>query len=146
MILLLSACCRYLFWNSYYGYGWCFGFLNGGYYLCSGGESARYFSLTWWTVRRCSVSLRSRGPFRIEGVVIGLRPKLCTVNSVLDTMYCTLCTVHSGLYTLYCTHCTIHFAAQWPRYSEVCEPWQEKWRPEVRVECSAGSHLTYRMS
>ena len=38
--------------------------------------------------------------------------------------------------------------------SEVCEPWQEKWsrtwggqlRPEVRVECAAGSHVTYRMS
>jgi len=70
---------RYLFWHSYYGYGWCFGFLNGGYYLCSGGQT--------------------------------------------------------GL-------------------SEVCEPWQEKWsrkwaghwRPPVKVECSTGSHLTYRMS
>ena len=64
---------------------------------------------------------------------------LYTVHTVLYTLYCTLCTVH-------CTHCTVHSAGEPYTLSEVCEPWQEKWRPEVRVECSAGSHLTYRMS
>ena len=76
---------------------------------------------------------------------------LCTDQVVLFTLYCTLCTVHIVPYTLYCSHCTVHSAGQSQTgLSEVCEPWQEKWsrkwagklRPEVHVNCSAGSHLT----
>ena len=122
MILLLSAYCRYLSWNSYYGHGWCFGPSkeNDGFYMCSHGESTRTVCVLYCT--------------------------LCTVQSVLYTLYCTLCTVHSALYTLYCTLytlyftlCTVHSVSAGQKgMSEVCEPWQEKWNSTVQVSCSEG--------
>ena len=75
----------------------------------------------------------------------GQYPIIDNVWLFLNTLYWSSCTVHSVLYTLYGT---VHSAGR-KGLSEVCEPWQEKWKGKVgrngkvSVSCTAGERTLY---